>query len=67
MKYQVVEHPSPATERLTRWAELEEMVQNLRELGWRVEKLSQVDEDGEPLRAFMRLRYDPPSALPGAL
>lgn len=67
MKYQLVEHQAPATERMCRWGELEDMVQNLRELGWRVEKLVQVDEDGEPLRAVIRLRFDSQTSLPGAL
>lgn len=67
MKHYTVEHPSAATERLERWAEIEELLVALKELGWRIERYTNVDEDGEPLRAALRIRYDKPSALEGML
>jgi hypothetical protein len=42
-------------ERLECWAELEEMVFWLRQCGWRVRKLTQVDEEGAPLQGVIRV------------
>lgn len=67
MRRQEREHPAPATERLERWTDLEDMIVCLQELGWTLEKLVQIDEAGEPVRAVIRLRHDPPSALEGLL
>jgi hypothetical protein len=61
------DHPAPATVRADRWADIEEMIIALQELGWTLERFSQIDEPGEPLRAVVRVRYDSPAAFDGIL
>ena len=67
MRQYVIDHPAPATERLDRWSDVEDMIKCMQELGWRMEKVTQVDESGEPLRVVLRFAYENQSALPGIL
>lgn len=46
--------------RVKRWRELERALAKLVRAGWAVEELTQTAVEGEPLRATVALRYDPP-------
>jgi hypothetical protein len=67
VRYVVTDPPAPATTRADRWADIEDMILALQELGWRLERCSQIDEPGEPLRAVVRVAWEHTSSLGGLL
>jgi hypothetical protein len=62
-----VEHPHPAEARMERIADAEEAIRCLQELGWRLERMSSIDEPGEPLRIVIRIAWETPAPFDGIL
>jgi hypothetical protein len=62
-----IEHPHPCEARAERWADIEEAIRCLQEIGWRLERFAQVDEPGTALRAYLRLSWEQPPPFDGII